>query len=68
MFVVDYYCGSRATGPQLVLIRGIDRSDPTWRIRAAWYTGKLRHPYKWRGWVGIRTAWYGGKNLSAPRS
>jgi hypothetical protein len=66
LFVVDYNCGSGSKMPQLALLRGIDRSGATWRIRAVLYTGKRGHPYTWRGWVAVRTAWFGRNN--PPRS
>jgi hypothetical protein len=55
--VVDYYC-SRT----LALVRGIDRSHPTWTIRAAHITHQLARPYVLIGRVAIRTAWFGGNN------
>jgi hypothetical protein len=54
---IDYYCGRT-----LALIRGIDRSHPTWTIRAARITHRLSHPYALIGRVAIKTAWFGGNN------
>jgi hypothetical protein len=54
---IDYYCV-----PSLALLRGIDRSHPTWTIRAARITHRLSHPYKLIGRVAIKTAWFGGSN------
>ena len=56
--VIDYYCGRTL----LALIRGIDRSHPTWTIRAARITHRFSHPYKLIGRVAIETAWFGGNN------
>lgn len=57
MVVVDYYCG----GPQgtLFLLRGIHRGA-TWKIRAARLVH--RYPYRYLGWVAVKTAWYGGND------
>lgn len=55
--VIDYYCSSK-----LALVRGIDRSHPTWTIRAARINHNLSDPYTLIGRVAIRTAWFGGNN------
>jgi len=55
--VIDYSCGSN-----LFLIRGIDRRQETWRIRAARSTPHAVAPYSLAGWVPIETAWFGGNN------
>ena len=55
--VIDYSCGSN-----LFLIRGIDRRQKTWRIRAARSTPHAVAPYSFAGWVPIETAWFGGNN------
>lgn len=55
--MIDYYCGR-----SLALVRGIDRSHPTWTIRAARVTHRLSHPFRPIGRVSIKIAWFGGNN------
>jgi hypothetical protein len=56
MVVIDYDCGVK-----LVLLRGIRRGTP-WTIRAVRIGSTHQHPFIYRGWVAIKTAWYGGND------
>jgi hypothetical protein len=55
--VVDYYCQSKNGKPEArVLLRGIDRSNPRWRITTACSTKRGRCQLGPK--VGIAKAWY----------
>jgi hypothetical protein len=55
--VVDYYCQSKNGKPEArVLLRGIDRSNPRWRIATACSTKRGRCQLGPK--VGIAKAWY----------
>jgi hypothetical protein len=55
--VVDYYCRSKTGKPEArVLLRGIDRSNPRWRIATACSTKRGRCQLGPK--VGIAKAWY----------
>lgn len=53
---IDYGCENK-----LSLVRGIDRTQPLWTIRAARGI-RRRFRFKIIGRVAIKTAWYGGNN------
>jgi hypothetical protein len=54
---IDYGCENK-----LSLVRGINRAEPLWTIRAARHVSHGRFPFKIVGRIAIRTAWFGGND------